>query len=153
MNNINKQKLLNIKSHCELNKDLRIDELEKENAYLLIQLNKYKKQFTKLRPNETKKLKGVEKHDAIQALHKKVKAIKAAHEEEKIKLRKVTIKWRDKAYQHIEREQFVTKHFIINLGKEKFIEILGRLDNPDKGSRIRTKEKREKFLSSKKYAD
>ena len=43
MKNEMKSILPNIKNSLEVDKDLKIDELEKENAFLTIQVNKYKK--------------------------------------------------------------------------------------------------------------
>jgi hemerythrin-like domain-containing protein len=151
MNNEARNKLLNIKDHLELDKDLKIDELEKENSYLLIQVNKYKKQFANLRPQQPKQLKGQAKQDAIQLLHQKVRRVREGHVIQINRMRDVATKYRDKMNEHIEKENFITKHFILNLGKEKFIEIINRLDNPDQKSRILSKEKRDKFMRNNKH--
>ena len=145
--------LAGIKTHLEVNKDLKIADLEKENGYLTIQLNKYKKQFAKLRPNTPKKLRGAEKQEAITAMGARIKRIKQSHQVEKERLLASMRKGRQKISLHASRENFITAQFISLLGKEKFLEIINRLDNPDRSSRIISQERREKFLASDKYTE
>lgn len=150
MNNF-KADLSKLKPSLEVDKDLKISELEKENAYLLIQLNKYKKIIATNKPVSS--MKKSEKKGAIEQLQAKIKQLKSSHNYEKEKLLLGLRNAKEKMHQHAQRENFITKHFILVAGKEKFLEVINRLDNPDRRSKILIKEKREKFLASEKYTN
>lgn len=129
-----KTNLANIKSHSAVDKDLKIIELEKENAYLLIQLNKYKGQIAKLKP--VKNLNPKQKKDIYK---KKLDAFQA-HYQTQVKAKE---RYRDLVKKHAAREDFLRVRIVKKFGLEVFMEMLNHVDNPDRASKFDTIEKQE----------
>lgn len=131
--------LKKIRSNFEVDYELKIKELEKENAYLTIQNNKLKKENAKLsqkpffekRQRDIKSIAGnkPESHaktivalkDKVRDLIRRLKDVQAAQKKTKANLRA-----------QAERYTFLSTRLIEKHGKAELINLMNHVDCPDK---------------------
>jgi hypothetical protein len=139
MNETQRSKLLNIKDHLELDKDLKIKDLEKENAFLLIQVNKYKK----------RQVVEVGNNEIFERANAKIKKIKKAHSEHCLNITKAKNKYRDLMIKEMNMRKFIEKMIKNKFGSDAFIEIMNHIDNPDKARNFPTIERQDRFKEAR----
>ena len=146
--------LLNLKPNLEIDKDLKIKNLENDNARLTLQLNKLKKEKQIINPSsaqlkELQKLKslvGNEKHFRQWA----DKETRRSCNEQLAKNANRTNRY--KALQHMIglELKFLQKRVKEVLGHQVFMSLINHVDNPRQDGMILTEERKQNFLSLEK---